>query len=148
MENAAPWFSFYFYVSDNIFQIEVTPDQVNPSWNQSDYLLNADKTLGAFIAYAPEPTANPKATQTVEEYVNWLKATKIFIEDMTTGETHWVKMLSQPHRPIEMLGWTDTDVLIFGQCGVPGLCMIAAVDAKKLQYLLTLEIYDYLEYTP
>jgi hypothetical protein len=138
-----PGFALYLDTG-NMFGIKIVQDTLNPTWLKSKGATNEDKTLTLFVSYAPEPTPNPVATMTVNEYIDLLNARKLVIENLAADEIYRIKWEDYlPDRPIEPIGWIDNNIAVFGQCGNPSLCFVTAVNAKESRFLLTLELHDY-----
>ncbi len=133
---------FYYYVnSGNTFGIELVKDTLNTDWNTSDASTNDNKTFSVFLSSPPPPANRPEATISVEEYANWLQARKMLIKDLRTGAIYrvaWIDLI--PWRPIELEGWITNNIFVFSQFGNPWHGFLTAVDARKREFLLTIQL--------
>ena len=135
--------SFFSIEKGNTFGVIVQPGVVDQKWKEGETMVDPNGLYRVFMSYGPDPTSNPVATQTVEEYYQSLLARKMFLEEIASGETYLIDMKgTEATRPIELDGWLNDDVFIFSHCGNPSQCFVTAVDVKEKVFVLTLVVED------
>lgn len=134
---------------ENFFDIEVVGDTITSTWRSSAGIINKARTFRVFFIWPSEPNwpegfdpsdfSDKPGEGVMEAYVNWLWAHKMLIEDLNTGDVHWVKWIDNiPWRPIDLEGWATDDIFVFSQFGNPWHGFLTAVNAREKTFLCTL----------